>query len=49
MRTHNSDLGRRSPEGGRVLCREYVLQDTLGQVVAHCHHDKLIQHRLGVT
>ena len=24
MRTHNCDLGRRSPWGGRVLCREYV-------------------------
>ena len=23
-RTHNSNLGRRSPGGGRVLCREYV-------------------------
>ena len=35
MRTHNSDLGRRSPGDGRVLCREYVpiKKDTLGQVV----------------
>ena len=24
MRTRNSDLGRRSPRGGRVRCREYV-------------------------
>ena len=24
MRTRNSDLGRRSPAGGRVRCREYV-------------------------
>ena len=24
MRTPNSDLGRRSPGGGRVGCREYV-------------------------
>ena len=24
MKSHNSDLGRRSPGGGRVLCREYV-------------------------
>ena len=34
-RTYNSDLGRRSPGGGRVRCREYVplKKDTLGQVV----------------
>ena len=24
-------------------------QDTIGQVVEHCHHDKLIRHRLCVT
>ena len=24
MRTRNPNLGRRSPGGGRVLCREYV-------------------------
>ena len=36
MRTHNSDLGRRSPGGGRVRWREYapIKKDTLGQVVA---------------
>ena len=35
MRTRNSDLGRRSPGGGRVRSREYVpiKKDTLGQVV----------------
>ena len=35
MRTHNSDLGRRSPGGGIDRCKEYVpiKKDTLGQVV----------------
>ena len=35
-RARNSDLGRRSPGGGHVRCREYVpiKKDTLGQVVA---------------
>ena len=31
-RTRNSDLGRRSPGGGRVRCT--YKKDTLGQVVA---------------
>ena len=36
MKTRNSDLGRRSPGGGRVRCKESVplKKDTLGQVIA---------------
>ena len=51
MRTRNSDLGRRSPGGGRVRCREYVAIKrrhirSSGRTI---YHDLLIRYRLYVA
>ena len=42
MRTHNSDLGRRSLRGGRVLCRKYVPIRPIRASGRAIHHDLLI-------
>ena len=43
MWMHNTDLGRRSPRGGRVLCKvKAYFQDKLDHVVAHSYYDWLI-------
>ena len=46
MRTYNSDLGRRSPGGGRVLCREYVPSRHIRSSGCAIHHDLIIWDRL---
>ena len=45
-RTHDSDLGRRSPGGNRVRCREYV---PIKRHIRSSVHDLLIRHRLYVA
>ena len=49
MRTHNSDLGRCSPGGGRVLCMEYVPIRHIRSSGRTIHHDLLIRPRTYVT
>ena len=49
MRTDNSDLGRRSPGGGRVLCRDYVPSRHIRSSGRAIYHDLLIRHRLYVA
>ena len=49
MRTHNSDLGRRSPRGGRVLCREFVPIRHFRSSGHTVHHVLLIWHLLYVA
>ena len=50
MRKYNTDLGRRSPRGGRVLCKvKTYFQDTLDHVVMYSYHDWLIWHRFCVA
>ena len=39
MHKHNTELRRRSPGGGSVLCPEKRTFKTLGHVIAHTYHD----------
>ena len=49
MWTHNSDVGRRSPEGSRVLCWECVPIRHINSSGRAIYHDLLIRRRLYVA